>query len=74
MFVLTTECPSLVVTLVITLRKFLSLLFSIYYFQNPFTSYHWVGTFLVFGGVAIFVDLVPKFIEYFRETPKPKVE
>lgn len=73
-FILTTECPSLVVTLVITLRKFISLLFSIYYFQNPFTMHHWLGTFLVFGGTAIFVDLVPKFMEYFRESPKPKTQ
>jgi len=36
-FVLTTECASLTVTLVVTLRKFLSLLFSILYFNNPFT-------------------------------------
>nr|XP_023025759.1 UDP-xylose and UDP-N-acetylglucosamine transporter-like [Leptinotarsa decemlineata] len=34
-YILTTECASLTVTLVITLRKFFSLLFSIIYFQNP---------------------------------------
>ena len=43
-FVLTTECASLTVTLVITIRKFLSLIFSIIYFKNPFTIYHWIGT------------------------------
>ena len=32
-FILTTECASLTVTLVLTLRKFCSLLFSIWYFQ-----------------------------------------
>merc|ERR1712200_397284 len=37
-FVLTTECASLTVTLVVTLRKFLSLLFSIWYFSE---SIHW---------------------------------
>ena len=73
-FVLTTECPSLVVTLVITLRKFISLLFSIYYFQNPFTLYHWLGTSMVFGGTIIFVDLVPKIRDFFSEKPKPKTE
>lgn len=56
-FVLTTECPSLVVTLVITLRKFVSLLFSIFYFENPFTTYHWVATAMVFGGTALFTGL-----------------
>jgi UDP-xylose/UDP-N-acetylglucosamine transporter B4 len=56
-FVLTTECASLTVTLVVTLRKFLSLLFSIWYFQNPFTPLHWVGTGLVFGGTILFSDI-----------------
>jgi len=57
-FTLTTETTSLVVTLIITLRKFLSLLISIYYFSNPFTTYHWIGTFLVFLGTFIFVEVV----------------
>ena len=53
-FILTTECPSLIVTLIVTLRKFISLLFSILYFKNPFTLQHWVATALVFGGTAVF--------------------
>ncbi|XP_013385439.1 UDP-xylose and UDP-N-acetylglucosamine transporter isoform X1 [Lingula anatina] len=56
-FILTTECQSLTVTLVVTLRKFTSLLFSIMYFKNPFTVYHWVGTVLVFTGTMLFVDI-----------------
>lgn len=56
-FVLTTECPSLIVTLVVTLRKFVSLLFSIFYFQNPFTLQHWIATALVFGGTALFTGI-----------------
>lgn len=56
-FVLTTECASLTVTLVITIRKFLSLIFSIIYFKNPFTIYHWIGTALVFGGTLLFSDI-----------------
>lgn len=57
-FILTSECPSLIVTLVVTLRKFVSLLFSIIYFQNPFTVYHWIGTALVFGGTLLFSDVL----------------
>ena len=53
-FILTTECASLTVTLVLTLRKFMSLLFSIWYFQNPFTFLHWIGTVLVFSGTMAF--------------------
>ncbi len=54
---LTSECYSLTVTLVVTLRKFLSLLFSIWYFQNPFTLVHWAGTVLVFSGTLLFSDI-----------------
>lgn len=57
---LTTECSSLTVTLVITLRKFVSLLFSIVYFSNPFTILHWIGTLLVFGGTLIFTEVPQK--------------
>lgn len=60
-YVLTTECPSLTVTLVVTLRKFASLLFSIVYFKNPFTTYHWIGTSFVFIGTVIFTELLPSF-------------
>ncbi|XP_015610107.1 UDP-xylose and UDP-N-acetylglucosamine transporter-like [Cephus cinctus] len=69
-FVLTTECPSLTVTLVITLRKFISLIFSIVYFQNPFTIYHWVGTVLVFTGTIIFTELVPKIQQSLQTSSK----
>jgi len=65
-FVLTTECASLTVTLVVTLRKFLSLLFSIWYFNNPFTTLHWLGTLLVFGGTLLFSD-IPKLLRENKE-------
>ncbi|XP_022902295.2 UDP-xylose and UDP-N-acetylglucosamine transporter-like [Onthophagus taurus] len=56
-YLLTTECTSLTVTLVITLRKFISLLLSIVYFKNPFTWLHWFGTILVFAGTLIFAEI-----------------
>ncbi|XP_034542496.1 UDP-xylose and UDP-N-acetylglucosamine transporter [Notolabrus celidotus] len=56
-FILTTECASLTVTLVVTLRKFLSLIFSILYFQNPFTPWHWVGTAVVFLGTLLYTEV-----------------
>lgn len=71
-FVLTTECTSLTVTLVITLRKFLSLLFSIVYFKNPFTAYHWIGTILVFTGTVIFTEVLPKIRESLQPVDKAK--
>ncbi|XP_034490312.1 UDP-xylose and UDP-N-acetylglucosamine transporter-like [Drosophila innubila] len=57
-YVLTTECASLTVTLVVTLRKFVSLLFSIIYFRNPFTLSHWLGTVLVFFGTILFANVI----------------
>jgi len=56
-FVLTSECTSLTASLVLTFRKFLSLLFSIWYFQNPFTLQHWIGTCFVFCGIILFTDI-----------------
>ncbi|KAM3870528.1 UDP-xylose and UDP-N-acetylglucosamine transporter [Diretmus argenteus] len=56
-FILTTECASLTVTLVVTLRKFLSLIISILYFQNPFTVWHWVGTGVVFLGTLLYTEV-----------------
>ncbi len=73
-FVLTTECASLTVTLVVTLRKFLSLLFSIWYFQNPFTPEHWAGTFLVFGGTLLFSDVHGMLAERMRARKVEKTE
>lgn len=73
-YVLTSECASLTVTLVVTLRKFMSLMFSIFYFQNPFTLYHWCGTGLVFGGTLIFVELASKIREAFLPKKETKTE
>lgn len=41
-------------TMVLTVRKFLSLIVSIVFFGNVWTSAHWVGTLLVFGGAFIY--------------------
>lgn len=71
-YVLTTECASLTVTLTVTLRKFVSLLFSIVYFRNPFTLGHWVGTLLVFIGTMIFTELLQKSVAFFVPTKEEK--
>lgn len=72
-YVLTTECTSLTVTLVVTLRKFVSLLFSIIYFSNPFTAFHWAGTLLVFTGTVIFTEIVPRIMSSMSQKPKKVV-
>ena len=71
-FYLTTECASLTVTLIVTLRKFTSLLFSIVYFQNPFTTLHWIGTILVFTGTLIFTETVQKVQKALSSNIEPK--
>jgi len=70
-FVLTTECTSLTASLVLTIRKFISVLFSIWYFQNPFTGLHWIGTGLVFGGILLFSD-IPGYLKKHRTLMKRK--
>lgn len=64
-YVLTSEFSSLTVTLVVTLRKFVSLILSIIYFKNPFTTFHWIGTIFIFIGTLIFTEKI-------RETFKKK--
>ncbi|XP_019866445.1 UDP-xylose and UDP-N-acetylglucosamine transporter [Aethina tumida] len=71
-YVLTTECSSLTVTLVITLRKFLSLIFSIVYFQNPFTIAHWFGTVLVFVGTLLFAEVPTRVMQTMASIDKNK--
>ena len=73
-FVLTTECASLIVTLVVTLRKFVSLLISIVYFGNPFTSWHWIGTALVFIGTLLFTNIIKMTKDYFSGEAKTRTE
>lgn len=75
-FILTTECASLTVTLVVTLRKFLSLIFSIVYFQNPFTLWHWVGTAVVFLGTLLYTEVLSNLHAALRGPPakEKKVE
>lgn len=62
-YVLTSEFSSLTVTLVVTLRKFVSLVLSIIYFKNSFTTFHWIGTIFIFIGTVIFTEIIPKIKE-----------
>lgn len=57
-FSLAAQCSSLTVNLVVTLRKFISLLLSVIYFDNDFTAFHWLGTMLVFTGTLLFTDVL----------------
>eukprot|EP00164_Ancoracysta_twista_P002358 GFYU01003118.1.p1 GENE.GFYU01003118.1~~GFYU01003118.1.p1 ORF type:complete len:494 (-),score=104.06 GFYU01003118.1:38-1519(-) len=52
---LTGITSSLTCTMVITIRKFVSLLFSVFYFSHPFTKEHWMGSASVFAGTLLYV-------------------
>jgi len=56
-FYLTTVCTSLTVTLVVTLRKFLSLVLSVWYFNNDFTGMHYCGALFVFVGTLLYAEV-----------------
>lgn len=46
--------PPLTVNITLTLRKFLSLVFSIIWFRNPWTHLHSISALMVFGGVFVY--------------------
>ncbi|CAH1393608.1 unnamed protein product [Nezara viridula] len=69
---LTTEASSLSCTLVLTLRKFVSLLISILYFDNGFTIGHWIGAFCVFIGTLLFTELLQLFVSEFTKKKDTK--
>ncbi|KAI1881958.1 hypothetical protein AGOR_G00245400 [Albula goreensis] len=71
-FILTTECASLTVTLVVTLRKFVSLIISILYFRNPFTAWHWAGTAMVFLGTLLYTEVWSSIRAVLRPEEKKK--
>lgn len=52
--ILTSYTSTLTCTVAMTLRKFLSLLLSIWWFQNEFTKEHWYGAVLVFVGIVAY--------------------
>jgi len=50
---------SLTLNLILSLRKFVSLLLSIFIFKNPLKLGHWIGTIILFFGTVM----------YFKDTP-----
>ena len=50
-------------------RKFVSLLVSVWYFENEFTPVHWLGTTLVFGGTFVFSEVHRKTAKRSRSIP-----
>ena len=45
---------SLTGNLMLTVRKFISLIVSVVYFKNDFTPAHWIGASLVLGGTVLY--------------------
>jgi len=55
-FKMSSQLSSLTITAILCFRKFISILLSVWIFDNVFTSLHWLGTFLVFIGIILFSD------------------
>ncbi|KAF2078256.1 hypothetical protein CYY_000446 [Polysphondylium violaceum] len=55
-FILTGKTSTLTCTLVISIRKFLSIIISVIYFNNPFPPTLWISTVLVFVGTFLYSD------------------
>merc|ERR1712072_978687 len=53
-FYLSANYSPLTVNLTLSVRKFCSVLFSIYWFSNPFSTKHVVAALLIFGGVFLY--------------------
>lgn len=53
-FMLGNEAGALTLVLTLTVRKFVSLFVSIWFFGNTFTSFHWAGAVLVLVGVTAY--------------------
>ena len=53
------QVDQLGVNVALTVRKFISLMLSIWVFGNKFTGFHWLGAVLVIGGSAYF-SMAPK--------------
>jgi len=53
-YMLMASAGTLTGSLTMTARKFLSILFSIWFFQNAFSLSHWIGTGLVFSGLLMY--------------------
>ena len=53
-FVLNQAAGALTLQLALTVRKFLSLFLSIWFFGNTFTKYHWTGASLAFAAILVY--------------------
>jgi hypothetical protein len=56
---LQSQSDPLTVNVVLTVRKFVSLMLSIVAFGNTFTAFHWVGAVCVFGGAVLYGQQPP---------------
>ena len=74
---LTSITSSVTVNLVLSIRKFLSLTFSVLYFNNPFTFNQTIGSILVFVGSFLYSlpdKKAPTATTTDTTTEKPKTE
>uniref|UniRef100_A0A7S3PK98 Sugar phosphate transporter domain-containing protein n=1 Tax=Aplanochytrium stocchinoi TaxID=215587 RepID=A0A7S3PK98_9STRA len=58
-FIVGSVSSTLTCNLIVTCRKFCSLILSVWYFNNYFSTFHWIGANLVFCGVMIYSGFIP---------------
>ena len=61
-FQLSSHYSSLTITMLLTLRKFFSIIISVWFFDNTVTTYHWIATLLVFIGTIVFSTDIQKVV------------
>ncbi|OUM63286.1 hypothetical protein PIROE2DRAFT_10184 [Piromyces sp. E2] len=63
---------SLTLNLILSLRKFASLLLSIFIFKNPLKLGHWIGTIILFFGTIMYFNDTPSNISSNEKTKESK--
>lgn len=61
-FHLSSHYSSLTITMLLTLRKFISIIISVWFFDNAVIIWHWIATLLVFIGTIIFSTDIQKVV------------
>lgn len=65
------QVGALSTTLLLTLRKFLSLLFSVWYFDNVFYASHWFGALLVLLGCMYYAEPLSTYRDFLWRVAHP---
>jgi len=71
---LSSICTSVTLNLILNIRKFVSLLISVIFFDNPFSLWSWFGSIFVFLGVVWYVKASDEIKKKAKENEKKKTK